>query len=176
MDFRIAEEQDAERIAALHAESWRLTYRNIMPDDFLDGPVLLNRLAVWRERLRERKTGLWIDLALNDTRLIGFACAFGDADPAWGSCIDNLHVLPESHRQGVGAALMVRAANWLCERHPRSGVYLWVMEANEPARRFYKRLGARQYETTAVIDPGGGCARRCRYAWPDPGALLRSVR
>jgi hypothetical protein len=41
---------DAERIAQLHTESWRRTYRGMMRDAFLDGGALENRRHVWLER------------------------------------------------------------------------------------------------------------------------------
>lgn len=176
MDFRIAELNDAHSIAALHAESWRRTYRGMMPDEFLDGPVMSNRLAVWRERLNEDRSDRWVCLALDSARLIGFVCVFGNEDPVWGSYIDNLHVAIEYHRMGVGTKLMLRAAQWLDRMYPRSGVYLWVMEANSPARRFYERLGARNGGTSHKRDPGGGCAPNCRYVWAEPKALLTPMK
>jgi len=37
MNFRRAAACDADRIAQLHAESWRRAYRGMMRDEFLDG-------------------------------------------------------------------------------------------------------------------------------------------
>jgi ribosomal protein S18 acetylase RimI-like enzyme len=172
VDFRIAEQNDAHGIAALHAESWRRTYRGMMPDEFLDGAVVSNRLATWRERLSEDRTDRWVCLALDESELAGFICVFGNEDPIWGSYIDNLHVGSRYHRRGVGTELMIHAAEWLQQFYPRSGVYLWVMEANIPARRFYELLGARNCGTSNKRDPGGGYAPNCRYVWDNPNALL----
>ena len=53
---------------------------------------------------------------------------------------------------------MRSAAEWICGRQAHGGVYLWVMEANAPARRFYERLGAGNAGRVDLEDPGGGRA------------------
>ena len=40
--LRTAGVRDAESMAALHADSWRRTYRGMMADAFLDGAALVN--------------------------------------------------------------------------------------------------------------------------------------
>lgn len=169
--FRSAGPADAEHIAALHATSWRETYRGMMPDRFLDGDVLSDRRRVWGDRLSRPRPDRLVRVAEDDSGIVGFVCAFADEDPAWGSCIDNLHVRSDAKRAGIGAALMHEAARWLDERWPDRGVYLWVLEANAAARRFYERLGASHAGTAARRDPGGGSAPNCRYVWPNARAI-----
>lgn len=175
--LRAAAPEDAESIALLHTESWRRTYRGMMSDEFLDGGALANRRRVWHERLHGANTNQFVRVAHDGTAIVGFICAFANDDPVWGSYIDNLHVVPGMHRRGVGRALMHSVGEWLMDVQPAAGVYLWVMEANGPAREFYQRLGARNVETVDLEDPGGGRAPNCRYVWAGPEALLgRSER
>jgi len=162
---------DAETIARLHTESWRRTYRGMMRDEFLDGGALENRRHVWHERLTVSRADQYVCVAEDASTLIGFVCAFAKEDPVWGSYIDNLHVAYASHRRGVGRALMRHVGQWLCGVCPDHGVYLWVMEANAPARAFYERLGAAHAGTIDLMDPGGGHAPNCRYVWPRPQLL-----
>src|SRR3974377_2019917 len=104
---------DASAIAQLHALSWRTTYRGILRDEFLDGPLLANRLELWGERLQDAT-------AENQLILVGeragdiqaFACAFLDADPDWGTLLDNLHVVPNLKGGGLGRRLMSQVAEW----------------------------------------------------------------
>jgi len=175
MEFRLAVQNDTDSIALLHAASWQRTYRSMMPDEFLDNAAVSNRLTVWRERMRGSQADRFTYLALDRGRLVGFICAFGSEDADWGSYIDNLHVDVGYKRRGVGIGLMRGAARWLREHHARSGVYLWVMEANASARRFYEYLGARNRETMMKSDPGGGSAPNCRYTWDSPEALFRAT-
>lgn len=171
MNFREAEKKDVERIALLHADSWRRTYRGMMPDEFLDGDVVSDRMQVWHGRLTACRSDQFVFLAEEGGRLAGFVCAFSNEDSTWGSYIDNLHVNHESRRRKAGAALMAHAAKWLNDRHPHAGVYLWVMEANAPARRFYERLGASNAGVVEKQDPAGGSAPNCRYVWKNPQYL-----
>ena len=55
MHFRRAEARDADRIAQLHAESWRRTYRGMMRDEFLDGDVLTITTAPYKSYLDGRE-------------------------------------------------------------------------------------------------------------------------
>lgn len=173
--LRAPHTNDCEAIAALHTSSWRRTYRGMMSDAFLDGPALDNRRRIWRERLTVANPRQFVCVADLNANVVGFICAFVDHDAVWGSYIDNLHVAPDMHRAGIGRALMRRASEWLCAVAPRAGVYLWVMEANTPARSFYHRFGARDAGTVSLEDPGGGRAPNCRYVWSDPGTLLATL-
>lgn len=67
---------------------------------------------------------------------------------------------------------MQAAAVWLKGRHADLGVYLWAMEANDTARRFYEQLGGANVGTVDRLDPAGGSAPNCRYVWANPAALI----
>lgn len=174
MNFRRAEACDADRIAQLHAESWRRTYRGMMRDEFLDGDVLTDRRDAWRDQMATVGGGKFILLAEDGANLVGFICVTGDEDVLWGSYIDNLHVSDAYLRRGVGRALMEHAARWLRNSYARSSIYLWVMQANSGARRFYEALGASDAGIRSRLDPGGGSALNCRYVWRRPEDLLRA--
>jgi GNAT superfamily N-acetyltransferase len=174
MNFRRAEAADAERIAQLHAESWRRTYRGMMRDEFLDGDALTNRRHAWRDLMATLGAGKLVVVAEDRANLAGFICVTGDEDVLWGSCIDNLHVADAYRRRGVGRALMGHAARWLRDSYARSSVYLWVVRANDHARQFYERLGAANVGERSLLDPGGGSALNCRYVWRRPEDLLRA--
>jgi ribosomal protein S18 acetylase RimI-like enzyme len=172
--IRRARPADADGIAALHADSWRRTYRGMMNDAFLDGEALANRQRVWHERLASAErveTGRqFVAVAEIDEQLVGFVCAYALHD-AHGSYIDNLHVRHGYMGRGIGGALMRAAGEWLCGCAPSISVYLWAMEANGNARGFYERLGAVNAGTEMKRDPGGGQAPNCRYVWDTPDKL-----
>jgi ribosomal protein S18 acetylase RimI-like enzyme len=165
---------DADRIAQLHAESWRRTYRGMMRDEFLDGDVFSNRCEAWRDLMSTVGGGKLVLLAEEGANLAGFICVTGGEDVLWGSYIDNLHVGQDYMRRGVGRALMGHAARWLDETYSRSSVYLWVMQANDRARRFYEALGAANAGERSRLHPGGGSTLSCRYVWRRPEDLVRA--
>jgi GNAT superfamily N-acetyltransferase len=169
--YRAALRADTERIALLHADSWKRTYRGSYRDTFLDGDVVTNRLEAWSSRLAHDREDQFVYVAETDSELLGFVCVFGNEDRTWGSLIDNLHVFRECQRTGLGTSLMRAAGTWLTSRYPESGVYLWALEANERAHRFYERLGAVHAETAQLVVAGGGTPPTRRYVWPRPEVL-----
>lgn len=156
---------DAPAIAALHAESWRFAYRGAYSDEYLDGDVFQDRARVWQERLSSPPPNQYIILAEDADGLVGFACAYGADDERWGTLVDNLHVRPDRHRQGTGKRLLAEVAAWCLTEHAGSGLYLWVLEQNARARRFYESLGAKDVESKSSVPPGGGTTVPHRYVW-----------
>jgi GNAT superfamily N-acetyltransferase len=165
MRFRVATGADAMAVATLHAESWRAHYRGAYRDEYLDGEVVQDRIRVWKERLSTPAPNQFVVLAEEDDDLIGFACAYGGHDESWGSLLDNIHVRPEHQRRGVGAALLAEVAAWCRANYADCGLYLWVLEQNRGAQRFYQRLGASDQGGEISEPPGGGQIHGRRYAW-----------
>jgi ribosomal protein S18 acetylase RimI-like enzyme len=85
-----------------------------------------------RERMGASET--WV--AEVDGSVVGYALV----DGAW---LDHLYVLPSHAGQGIGSALLD-----LVKSLRPDGFGLWVFESNEPARRFYRRHGLVDLETT----------------------------
>ncbi len=140
--WRSATEADAASIAAIHVASWRDAYSSILDPDFLASPVEADRLSLWTMRLRTAAPTQLVHVAEDPNhRPLGFICAYRDADPQWGSLVDNLHVLPAMRRRSIGEQLLRSAVKELKDHGSQAGLHLWVFEANEAALRFYKRLG-----------------------------------
>ena len=171
--FRVADAADAAAVAALHADSWRRHYRGAYTDDYLDGPIEADRLAVWSVRLAE-PAGTETVLAV-DGGLVGFVHVVLDADPTYGALIDNLHVRHDAQRRGIGAALMARAASAVAEARPSSPIHLWVLEQNVDAQAFYRSIGGEEADRADHHPPGGGTVVGVRYVWWS-AASLRAPR
>ena len=89
-----------------------------------------------------------------------------------GTLLDNLHVREGTKRLGIGTRLVAETAAWLEERSPRSALYLWVLENNVPAIRFYDALGG-EVTGSGVSHEGGASAPSLRYSWPELSRLSR---
>ena len=166
IEYRPAKSPDADAVASLHVQSWRQNYRGAFSDAFLDGDLPGERLRVWRERLDRPPGNQFVQLAVDGADLVGFVCAYGAHDPQWGSFVDNLHVADASKRNGIGSSLMRQAGACLGPLYSDLGIYLWVLEANSLARRFYERLGAQNAGVSIMETHGGAMVRSCRYTWP----------
>jgi GNAT superfamily N-acetyltransferase len=179
MRVRLAGADDAEQIAALHADSWRRYYRGAYADSFLDGDVAADRRSVWSARLAAPTNSETV-LAEHDGRLAGFIHVVFDYDPGWGSLVDNLHVVHHQRRTGIGRNLLGCAARAVGERATGNAMYLWVLEQNTAAQQFYRACGATSVETATVPPPGGdparlnGTPRGIRMAWPDVATIPQS--
>lgn len=173
--IRPATAADAAAIARLHAESWRLTYRGILPDAYLEGPIAQERLGLWTERLSLPEAQRPFVHLAESAQLSGFVCVLRSADPEWGLCLDNLHVLPPFRSRGLGRRLFAEAVRWAVAAAPGEPLHLWVFEANRDAARFYEGLGGEAVERCVKEAVAGMPAPSIRYAWHDLAFLLRRL-
>jgi len=170
--FRLAGAEDAAAIAQLHAESWRITYRGLFSDAFLDGPVFEERAELWRQRFADWDAGRnGVVLMEHGRTLLGFACLMLDKDSDWGARLDNLHVHKEAQGTGAGRQLMQHAARWVLEREPDWPLHLMVYERNAPAVKFYDAMGGAVTERRNVVVEDGTELVELRYVWRDLWAL-----
>ncbi len=92
-------------------------------------------------------------LALENERAVGFAVFFHNFS-TWlgkpGLYLEDLFVRPEDRGKGYGRALLVRLAKIARER--RCGRMEWaVLDWNEPAIKFYRKLGAKPMHEWTVF-------------------------
>jgi len=97
-----------------------------------------------------------------DGRDIGFALFFPNFS-TWvgkpGLYLEDLFVLPDDRRQGIGRALLAHLARLAIERG--YGRLEWsVLDWNEPAIGFYRRLGARAMDEWTAYRLEGDALRR----------------
>jgi len=161
-----ATDQDAESIARLQAQSWRNTYRGMLPDEYLDRHVVPDRLQYWPMRFAKFASDRTLVLkAVGDGTLLGFVCVLLDEEPRWGARLDNLQVSPEARGTVAGAAVFQAACDWIARVSPGTAMHLWCVEANQVARRFYDRQGGRVVETADRSFAGQPSVPEVRYWW-----------
>jgi ribosomal protein S18 acetylase RimI-like enzyme len=140
--IRRALRADAVSVARIHVESWKVAYRGIMPQDVIARTDVAYRTKSWKEQIASRD---WPVLLLEKRGVPLAFCQMvpsrdEDDDPTRVGHITSLHVLPQLRGRGHGHALMDHV---LAEfgRRGFTDVTLWVLEANQPARRFYEKSG-----------------------------------
>lgn len=143
--MRPATTWDAGAIGAIHAASWRAAYRGILPDEYLGalhaGALGARWMAALRRRLRLEETSV----AEVEGRVAGFVSFQPIQDAAWlgmAGEVTMLYLAPEHVGRGVGRALFGAALDAIAAR-PAYWAEVWVLAANERARRFYERAGLR---------------------------------
>ena len=176
--LRAARPDDAPAVAALHADSWQRHYRGAFSDAFLDGDVAGHLLARWSVRLTADTPHSCTIVAEDDGAIVGLAHTVFGEDPAWGSLLDNLHVVYGRKRNGIGTRLMAMTAQAVLDWSPSSGLYLWVLDAERRRPGLLPGEGRYISGSREVSAPGGELANLngrpigLRYAWRDPASLL----
>jgi GNAT superfamily N-acetyltransferase len=165
---------DAESIARIRVASWRVAYRGLIDDAYLDAlSVDAGRDRYLRSFDPAPNAGFTRVAADDDGRLVGFAtggAARGDL-PARTGEVWLIYLLPDAQRRGLGTRLMRSMARGL-DRRGHGSMLVWALARNEPAGRFYEHLGARRIgqRTTQV---GAQRLDEVAYGWDDLGTLTQ---
>lgn len=149
MELRGATAADAEAVARVQERGWQQAYRHVFPPDELDrgGFIQAER---WRGRLAVPPPSWATFVAELDGAVAGFVCVGASRDVRRCGEVYALYVDPGAWARGVGRALLARAETELARRWDLAA--LWVLEANDRARRFYAAAGwepdgARKHES-----------------------------
>ena len=172
IEVRRAAPADARRMAAIHVAAWRAAYREVMPDEYLDGLPEREIEAVWRERLvsglsdRAPAGVVSVVLVAELDGLVVAMAAVGpdraDPDDAATGELWMLNADPTAWGSGAAAALHRAACDELGARGHVEAV-LWVVEQNARARRFYEREGWHDDAETKTELIGGAVVTERRY-------------
>ncbi|HEY1741902.1 MAG TPA: GNAT family N-acetyltransferase [Granulicella sp.] len=166
--IRAATQDDASSISRVHVESWRTTYRGIVPDQFLADLNVEERAVRWREVLRSDP---YIFIAELDGKVVGFISGGAIREPL-EECDAELfaiYLLAETQGKGIGTSLLMELAKHL-EAAGFQSMAVWVLEANV-SRGFYERSGAVRV-TEKEIEIGGVLLPVVAYAWPSFKAIV----
>ena len=162
--LRSATKDDAIMIANLHASSWRIAYRGLLSDEYLDNDLAGERIAYWSGKMTTLTESEFILLAMNQAGDIeGFIAVMDEPESGYVALVDNLHVRPDLKGRGIGKVLMQAAARRLLGSG-RSNYYLWVLNGNEPAARFYESIGGIP-EDERTVHFGGKDVKATRFGW-----------
>lgn len=170
--LREAVEADAPGLARVHVDSWRTTYRGIVPDEHLDRLSYDRREGIWREMLQQPREAEITYVAESEAaEIIGFATGGPEreADPDYHGELYAIYILKEWQGRGVGARLTRQVATRLIDSGFGS-LIVWVLAGN-PSRHFYEALGG-QPVRVKEITIGGALLEEVAYGWRDLRLLL----
>ncbi|MDE1880440.1 MAG: GNAT family N-acetyltransferase [Euryarchaeota archaeon] len=160
-------------MARVHVETWKTTYRGIVPDEHLD------RLTV--ESDLRRGFGSWLGAPppevaafvaeAREPGVVGFAVGGPnrDEDVKFTGELGAIYVLMEHQGQGLGRELVSHVARHLLDQGHTS-MLCWVLEANT-SRGFYERLGGKVVRRE-VRPAAGTRLPEVAYGWDDLSRLL----
>jgi GNAT superfamily N-acetyltransferase len=173
MPIRTANPHDTAAIAKVHVDSWRTTYKGIVPDDFLAGLSYAQREQMWRRVLIDPVRPSYVYVAEDDCgEVVGFVSGGPErrGDPIYTGELYAIYLLAPYQRQGIGQRL-VRTLVSRLRQEGMLTLLLWVLAEN-PSRTFYERLGGRPVsEQTVTI--GGVPLIEVAYGWLDSHTIIR---
>ncbi|MFI6034327.1 GNAT family N-acetyltransferase [Streptomyces sp. NPDC051315] len=156
---------DCDRVAEIRVRGWQTAYRGLMPQSHLDA------LSV-TEDVERRRAGLLggdgsvVNLVAERAGAVVGWAAHGPyregEDRTEDAELYALYVDPAHVGTGAGRALLTEAVRRTAFRGHRR-VYLWVLEENVRARRFYERAGFHADGAKEPFDVEGTAVPEVRY-------------
>ncbi|OQP07760.1 GNAT family N-acetyltransferase [Geobacillus sp. 46C-IIa] len=165
--IRKADLTDAPAIAAVHVESWKTTYRGIVPDAYLETLAVEEKQTLWEKGLSQADHSVFV--AEENGRVVGFISggrnrASGGPAAQYDGELYAVYLLKEAQGKGLGRQLVQASARDLAQNGIHSLV-VWVLAAN-PSRGFYERLGGKKLAEERV-EIGGKALWEWCYGWQD---------
>lgn len=148
--LRAAAAPEVELVVEVFLDSWR-SYLSLLPEAVSERWTPALAREYWAGQLK--RPGQRVVFAESAGRALGMVRFGAGEEPASGE-VFSLYVRPEASGSGIGSALIAQAEAAMRSEGARTA-RLWVFAANEPARRFYERLGWRP-DQRERLDPDFG--------------------
>ncbi len=162
--IREAGVDDVEGIAKVHVDSWKSTYKGIVPEEYLNTLTYNSRKRIWDKAIPNG--GVYV--AINEKgEIVGFSSGgierSGDY-PTYQGEIYAIYLLKQYQGKGLGKRLVEPIKEGLINQ----GIFtmLVLVLCENDARFFYESLGAREVDQIEVTI-GGEQLKESVYVWDD---------
>ena len=146
--IRLATYADAADMANIHARSWEVAYRDIVPEEYIKAKSP-TRESLWKRILSVENDKHFI--ILNSDIAVGMVTVgtpqqdniqikndAGIDDSFWE--VHGIYLHPDYYRLGIGTMAIDFAMN-KARAAGKTNILLWVFEENQNAIRFYNKCG-----------------------------------
>lgn len=173
MHIRTVNLDDAQGIAKVHVDSWRTTYKGIIPDDFLNNLSYEQRTQLWKKNIAREDDYIFI-AENSEGEIIGFADAWKREDNLTEKSGDltSIYLLEKYQGKGIGKKLLKELFNHF-KQMGYEKVFVEVLEENK-TRFFYEFYGAKLVKTVQ-IKIGGKILNELIYQWNDVDEVLEKI-
>lgn len=157
----------------MHVNTWRVAYRDVVPDAYLDGLSYDESERLWQDVITAGVGSVFV--AEDEGEIVGFASGsprerFSRDLAEYEGELKTVYVLPFHQGAGAGRELVGAVVQHFVERGV-SSMLLWVFAENRSARRFYESLGGVLVAENG-FELGGTWLPEVAYGWEDLGVLL----
>ncbi len=169
MVIRKAELKDIAGIAKVHVDSWRTTYKGIVPDTFLNSLSYESREQIWKRGIEENHIYIAED---ENGQIVGFATGGKERTgkyEAYKGELYAIYLFEEQQGNGLGKKLIKSVVDDLLDKKLNS-MLIWALEEN-PACGFYEKLGGKKVDT-AEIEIDGQKLGEIAFGWNDLSGIF----
>ena len=163
--IRTADVDDAAAIARVHVSSWRATFTDLLPADFLESLTEAGYADRWRRFIAERSNLAFVVEDVSGD-VVGFASGGREraGEASYKGELYAIYLLESAQRRGYGREL-VRAIAGGLRQLGLDDMIVWVLRDNVTARGFYERLGG-VYVRSQPTTIGPATVEEVSYGWP----------
>lgn len=170
MNIRKATSEDIKAVSAIYIDTWKTTYKGLVPDEYLHSLSYEEAETKWGKFMSKSQYKPLIFVAINEIdETVGFAATQMMSEKDQTGELYALYLLPKAQGLGAGRRLLSAVAEYLYKEQ-MSSMLVWVMKKNEAGRGFYKRLGATHY-AHRESEFGGLTVEDEAYIWNDLSGL-----
>ena len=132
MKVRKATSEDSIIVGEVHSKAWKSAYRGIMPDDYIDKDTASKRTEEFLESIKDGKCTYFL---LEESGQTAGVVKISEENDTLE--IDSIYILNEFRGNGIGRQFM----DFIKAYRTQGMIFLWVLEDNTKARRFYENNG-----------------------------------
>ncbi len=132
MRVRTAVAEDSVIVGKVHSEAWKSAYRGIFPDEYIYDDTASKRSEEFLESIKDDSCTYFL---LEESDNVAGIVKTREANNVLE--IESIYILNEYRGKGVGREFM----NFIKTYGSWSCIFLWVLESNTNARRFYENNG-----------------------------------
>ena len=132
MRVRTAVAEDSVIVGKVHSKAWKSAYRGIFPDKFINDDTSSKRSEEFLESIKDGSCTYFL---LEESDNVAGIVKTREANNVLE--IESIYILNEYRGKGFGREFMNSIktyGSWSC-------IFLWVLESNTNARRFYENNG-----------------------------------
>ena len=159
---------DAEGIARVHVDSWRTTYKDIVPDSYLQQLSYEQRAENWSRGIGHNALYVAED---ENGKIVGFATGGKERTGKYDADgeLYAIYLLQDVQGKGIGKKLTQVIAKSLKEEG-FSSMLVWVLDRNS-SKAFYESLGGQPIDEM-MVNIGGEEFKEIAYFWDNLETLL----
>ena len=170
MIFREAKLSDAEGIAKAYVDSWKTTYKNIIPDTFLERMSYEKRIPQWTTNISNGDNYVYV-AETEDGEIVGVVVGGKRETNQFENSGDltAIYIRKEYQGQGIGKKLVEKVFTKLKELGYQR-IFVEVLDDNK-SKFFYEKMGAEFYEMTTT-EIQGEELNLSIYEWKNLNSVL----